>query len=550
MSQVIRRSSWRAVPAVILPAALTVALFVSTLFLIVIPSLHSRLMNRKREMIQELARTGWGVVAKYEEAERMGRLTRPEAQARAIDHLRDIRYGADGRGYFWIVSVDGRGLLHPYTPGLEGQDLSALVDSRGTRLYDRILRSVAGNGGGFFEYDWQWHDDPDRIVPKVSYVKAFEPWGWIVGTGMYIQDVQAEIAENTQRLIWISVGILAVVSGLTWVIIRTDLRLERRRRRAESQLRKLNAELEQRVWQRTAELRHKNKVLDDTITELREREHTMSEELQLAHEVQQEFLPKVFPFSQELHFAALCRSSLAVGGDLYDAFRVDDNTAGFYIADVSGHGVSAALLTATLKVSFDRFRETIFEEAGSDRTPASGRPLTFGSPQSMARFMHALNNALVESIPLYSFVTFQLGIVELGTGRLRLANAGHNPPLCYRKTAGRVEPLPVPSNLPLGTAAGWRFQIQEYQLQPGDRLLVHTDGITECQNARREEFGQHNLIRIIERHHAEGPHVLLRRILEHTQEFSGQAAPSDDQAVLVIDFHAYRESATPATVTV
>jgi sigma-B regulation protein RsbU (phosphoserine phosphatase) len=289
-------------------------------------------------------------------------------------------------------------------------------------------------------------------------------------------------------------------------------------------------------------------LLDRTVSELQERERIMSEELQLAQEVQREWLPKVFPFSDELQFAALCRTSLAVGGDLYDAFRVDDRTAGFYIADVSGHGVSAALLTATLKVSFDRFRDILPIDSTSALSGNDGRSLTFGSAESMARFLETLNNALVESIPLFSFVTFQLGVIQLDTGRLHLANAGHHSPLCYRESSRQVEALPVSSNLPLGAAPNWRFQIQEFQLHPGDRLIVHTDGITECQNERFEEFGQEHLMETIRLHHQDDPETLLREILQRTSQFSGQTAPADDQAVLVIDFHALNRPAVPGPV--
>jgi sigma-B regulation protein RsbU (phosphoserine phosphatase) len=148
--------------------------------------------------------------------------------------------------------------------------------------------------------------------------------------------------------------------------------------------------------------------------------------------------------------------------------------------------------------------------------------------------MEALNNALVDAIPLYSFVTFQLGIFHLDAGRLLLVNAGHHSPLCFRPPTRGVEQLQVPSNLPLGATPNCLFQIREHPLKPGDRIIVHTDGITECGNDRREEFGLTNLIRTIEQHGHHSAKRLLHEIKQHASRFSSRADPEDDQAVLVI----------------
>ena len=77
---------------------------------------------------------------------------------------------------------------------LEGQDISNYTDPNGKRLFVEFVRVVKAHGAGYVDYEWQWKDDPNRIVPKISYVKGFEPWGWIVGTGAYVSDIDAELS--------------------------------------------------------------------------------------------------------------------------------------------------------------------------------------------------------------------------------------------------------------------------------------------------------------------------------------------------------------------
>jgi PAS domain S-box-containing protein len=311
------------------------------------------------------------------------------------------------------------------------------------------------------------------------------------------------------------------------------------RKRLEGELRKLNVELELRVAERTEELQQaneivqeKNDILGRTVYELRERERIMAEELELAQEVQMHFLPKVFPFCDELTFAAQYRSCSKIGGDLYDAFKLGNRTVGFYIADASGHGISAALVTAVLKVSFERFRQ---HQPPNGHDPASVvNPLE--DKWRLSTFMGALNKALSETIPDTAFVTFQFGILHLDTGRLLLANAGHVPPIVYDNGNGEIREVAVPSNLPLGMLPSWKYEIAETMLPPGHKLIVYTDGLTEQMNGQLEEFGKDNLLAAIKQHGHLAPEELLGQITETASEFTGESEAIDDQSMLVIDY--------------
>lgn len=318
------------------------------------------------------------------------------------------------------------------------------------------------------------------------------------------------------------------------------------RKRAEEELRKLNVELEERVAKRTEELRRinqemerTNQVLSRTVAQLRERERMMAEELNLAQEVQLHFLPKSFPFHEDLRFAGYYHSCSKIGGDLYDAFRLGDRVAGFYIADASGHGVSAALVTAVLKVSFERLWKMLPPSLGNGKLntePVSG----LLDKDSISVLLNDLSHALVDTIPDRSFVTFQFGILFLDSGRLLLGNAGHNPPIRFTRGNGAgqtAHEIAVTNNLPLGLTLDWHFQIEETQLGAGDKLVLYTDGITEAHNNRMEEFGLESLLNGIERHGALSPEDLIERLTEEVSSFIGDDLdPHDDQSILVVDY--------------
>jgi PAS domain S-box-containing protein len=221
---------------IVLPSALAVLLFTGTLFLIVIPSFESAMMERKREMIMQLTHAATSILAKYHTDETEGLITRQEAQKTAISRLRYLRYGEENKDYFWITSMDAVMIMHPYRPELEGQDLSDYSDPAGTRLFAEAVSVAAESGSGYIDYMWQWKDDSTHIVPKVSYVNRFVPWDWVVGTGIYIEDVRHEIASLSRRFIVISIVITLITALILFYIGRQSFRIEALRIRAEDDL--------------------------------------------------------------------------------------------------------------------------------------------------------------------------------------------------------------------------------------------------------------------------------------------------------------------------
>ncbi|MCB2190151.1 MAG: cache domain-containing protein [Deltaproteobacteria bacterium] len=217
----------------VLPSVLTILLFSAAFFAVILPSVENAFMDRKREMIRELTQSAWDVLAYYHSQEEKGLLTRNQAQVRAKQQLRAMRYGAEGKDYFWVNDLEPRMVMHPYRPDLEGKNVADFRDPHGKRLFSEVVKVVKGSGKGYVDYMWQWKDDPAHVVPKVSFVKEFAPWGWVVGTGIYVEDVSQQMAAITGRLTWVSLAIVAIVALLELYIISQSLRAERRRSRAE-----------------------------------------------------------------------------------------------------------------------------------------------------------------------------------------------------------------------------------------------------------------------------------------------------------------------------
>ncbi len=212
-----------------LPALLTVLLFVTAIFFIILPELEKNFMARKQEMIREQTETAWSLLNDYRDRELSGELTTSEAQLRAILRIGKLRYGPEKKDYFWINDMTPRILMHPYRPDLVNKDVSEFKDSNGKRLFLEMVQMAQKQTAGYVDYMWQWKDDPAKIVPKISYVKEFTPWRWIIGTGVYIDDVYAEVAAIRNKLSIISAGILCIVSLLALYTIRQSIIADRER---------------------------------------------------------------------------------------------------------------------------------------------------------------------------------------------------------------------------------------------------------------------------------------------------------------------------------
>lgn len=225
---------------IVIPTLLAAFLFVAALFAWLLPAVERALLDRKRELIRELTRSACSILADYDRQAEAGVISRTEAQNLARERVKALRYGGDGRDYFWIQDLTPRMIMHPYRPDLEGRDLSGYRDARGNPIFMEFAECVRRDRQGYVSYVWQWQDDATRMAPKESYVQGFAPWGWVVGTGMYVDDVTVQLAGIRSRLTRISLGIVCVVGMVLAYLVWQSLRAEHKRRDAEEALRESN----------------------------------------------------------------------------------------------------------------------------------------------------------------------------------------------------------------------------------------------------------------------------------------------------------------------
>lgn len=222
---------------IFLPTLIAIGLFLATIWGFILPSFEQTLLERKRELIRELTNSAWSILDSYYRDEQNGLLTREQAQRLAIARVESLRYGPEGKDYFWLQDLQPRMVMHPYRPDLNGQDVSDFTDPRGAPIFVEFASLVRRAGEGYIDYVWQWKDDPERLEPKESYVRGFAPWGWVIGTGIYTDDVRAEILRLERSLVNTALAISGTVVLLLVFVLQQSLRIERERQEVLDSLR-------------------------------------------------------------------------------------------------------------------------------------------------------------------------------------------------------------------------------------------------------------------------------------------------------------------------
>jgi phosphoserine phosphatase RsbU/P len=243
----------------------------------------------------------------------------------------------------------------------------------------------------------------------------------------------------------------------------------------------------------------------------------MDEALRLAQAIQMRMLPQEFPVrgpESLFEIAATIRPAKQVGGDFYDFFHTPDDRVYFCIGDVSGKGVPAALLMAVTRALF---RSLILQG------------------ESPGRIMNAVNRQLAQESEPDMFVTAFCAALDLTSGELRYANAGHNPPIRIG-AGGETGELPSKPGLVLGFLENYEFQEQTFTLSPGDALYLDTDGIPEATNESGELFSSARLGDVLRANASRPVSEIIAEVVGAVESFVLGAPQSDDLTLLAIRY--------------
>jgi len=261
-------------------------------------------------------------------------------------------------------------------------------------------------------------------------------------------------------------------------------------------------------------LRIKDYIRDiETITTERER---ISTELSLATRIQADMLPNTFPAypnRSEFDIHAVMEPAREVGGDFYDFFLIDDDHLCLVMADVAGKGVPAALFMMASKIILKNY-------AMIGKTPA--------------QILTETNTAICDNNREEMFVTVWLGILEISTGKLTAASAGHEYPAFMK--SGRFSLLKDRHGFVIGGMDGVKYTEYEVFLKPGDKVFLYTDGIPEATNAANEMFGTERMLMALNSNPQAAPKTVLNNIRKAVDEFVKDAEQFDDMTMLCLEF--------------
>ena len=328
----------------------------------------------------------------------------------------------------------------------------------------------------------------------------------------------AAIALNTLCYLVLFAAVYALVSRLL------DRVVVRGFKRTNEVLARITAgDLDQRVEEHGSEefdafSEGINTTVDALKNWIAEAERRMEQDLETGRAIQRGALPKTFPAFPQIDAFDLFASMDAareVGGDFYGFFLVDDNTLGFLIADVSGKGIPGALFMMTAKTQIER---------------------CMSAGLSLSEAVREANYGLCEGNDAGMFVTLWAATLNWKTGELTYVNAGHNYPLLRHGRGGSWEWLKKRNGLFLGTFATAKYTQSTLVLEPGDELILYTDGVNEAFSVDEEEYGNDRLESFLAAHNTLGPRELVESLRADVATWAEGAEQSDDITILCLEY--------------
>ena len=424
-------------------------------------------------------------------------------------------------GYAFMLSQNGQIVSHPNRDYVFKETIFSLADEAGDQQWREIGRKMLRGGEGFTRVR--------SLNSGASSWLYYAPVsnGWSVGILFPEAEILADLRAMNRGVCWIGfvgfgllLGVITLLSTGVTRPIRTLAHQTHEIARGNLDLVVPPATSRDEVGDLSQSFENMRLALKEyvanlaTTTAAKER---IESELKIARTIQLSFLPKRFPpFPERTEFEihAELRAAREVGGDLYDFFLLDERHLFFSIGDVSGKGVPAALFMAVTK--------TLMKGVAEQHLSPS---------QVLAK----VNHELYADNEQMMFVTLVCGALDLRTGELRYSNAGHLPPLWLRPSRPAAW-IDLPKGPVLGISEAPAYLTQTLQLEPGDTLLLFTDGVNEAMNPDKQFYGDNRLRDFAEARAGAAPKELVEGLLGSVHQFAGGEEQSDDITVLALRY--------------
>ena len=429
-------------------------------------------------------------------------------------------------GYAALLSRNGMVLAHPQKDVIMNESFFAIAESRNDTAQRAIGRKMVRGETGFVRY---------RSLlgfPSYMYYAPVRSTGWSVAVLFPERELFAGVNRMTLTTAGMgAAGLLVLLAAVIWVatsITRPlrSLALATHRLSAGNFDEPLPAF---RSQDEVGELAHDFQAMQVSLkkyitdlTETTAAKERIQSELRLATDIQTSLLPRVFPpFPERPEFDIFASMDPAkeVGGDFYDFFFIDDDRLCFLIADVADKGVPAALYMMVAK--------TLLKSEGQ----------RLGAPEVV---LQGVNDILAAENERCMFASVLCAVLDVRTGELRFANAGHNPPLVV--DANGTRSLRVKPGFMLGPLPGLRYEAERIVLGPGDTFFLYTDGVTEAQDRRGRLYGEAALLDTLRRSGGAAPDAMIHAVRDAVRAHAQGAPQSDDITMIAVTYRG------PATV--
>lgn len=423
-------------------------------------------------------------------------------------------------GYTFVLSSKGTYLAHPNKEYyIKEKNFYTLSEEFHDPLRGEIgQRMTSGETGSQSFYSFQLNEE------CIVYYSPLKTTGWSIGVVV----PERELFSGLNTLLWksIALGLAGFVLTFAMVIYLSG--------KATTPLRKLTMAAKKiGLGDFTADIPKVNTrdevgMLSKSFTamkinlikyiknvkEMSAANERIEHELKLAGEIQQSIIPKIFPDSKAFNIHAALYPAKEVGGDFYDFFFIEETHFCFMIGDVLGKGIPGALFMAIARTLLhSKIKEAI----------------------GLSNALTSVNEDLCKENKTTTFITLFIGILDIRTGEFEFCNAGHCPPVIYTKEKGFYY-YKAEKSLPFMGVISFDYETSTMRLNPGEMLLLYTDGVTEAMNTQREQYSPERLLSLLEKNEGKDPKGVLDSVWHSILTHQAEAEQSDDVTMLAIKY--------------